>query len=124
MRISDWSSDVCSSDLVHGGGGSRADRRLAAAGVHGERRGPSGRPRGASQRPLLPHLCKEQILRAFLRPLAGHAVHRELHRFPVDNPARHSGRKEPELSLTNRLDQTTPPTAPRSKSFEIGKTNV
>src|SRR3546814_10722261 len=27
MRISDWSSDVCSSDLSPGGGGSRAPKR-------------------------------------------------------------------------------------------------
>src|SRR3546814_4958132 len=37
MRISDWSSDVCSSDLAH----EHADR-LGATGVVGQRRGRDG----------------------------------------------------------------------------------
>src|SRR3546814_4245454 len=34
MRISDWSSDVCSSDLAAGGAGDQAD--LVVESVHGE----------------------------------------------------------------------------------------
>src|SRR3546814_8377653 len=46
MRISDWSSDVCSSDLV----AVRADRRDAAAHVVGARRGEG---LGQAERPPL-----------------------------------------------------------------------
>src|SRR3546814_11159923 len=42
--------------------------------------------------------------------------HRELHRFPGDDPARHRGRKEPALSLKNRLAPTTPTSALRFQS--------
>src|SRR3546814_1625364 len=33
MRISDWSSDVCSSDLQRVGGGVRVDRAIISGGV-------------------------------------------------------------------------------------------
>src|SRR3546814_7487024 len=59
MRISDWSSDVCSSDLPAGGGGSEAARRAGGRArlemaVHlsrtgrrdGERAGAAGEPAG------------------------------------------------------------------------------
>src|SRR3546814_4574144 len=36
MRISDWSSDVCSSDLEQGGAAIRAERRHRLSGPHEE----------------------------------------------------------------------------------------
>src|SRR3546814_15170495 len=78
MRISDWSSDVCSSDLPAGGGGSEAARRAGGRArlemaVHlsrtgrrdGERAGAAGEPAGP-----FPHLFligDEQLLRARAR---------------------------------------------------------
>src|SRR3546814_3341476 len=47
MRISDWSSDVCSSDLVHWGGGRGVDgataRRARRDGRRGDVAGPARR---------------------------------------------------------------------------------
>src|SRR3546814_10302164 len=55
MRISDWSSDVCSSDLLDGPPGRRrraarggAPRVPAGRGGHGERRGPAWLNRGGA----------------------------------------------------------------------------
>src|SRR3546814_15673532 len=70
MRISDWSSDVCSSDL-------RADQRDAA---DAEARGAAARPEGAARRPaelarldrpLLPGAARAGARQARLGPHAG-----------------------------------------------------
>src|SRR3546814_7549467 len=78
MRISDWSSDVCSSDLPAGGGGSEAARRAGGRArlemaVHlsrtgrrdGERAGAAGEPAGPF--PYLLLIGDEQLLRARAR---------------------------------------------------------
>src|SRR3546814_13048059 len=46
MRISDWSSDVCSSDLLHPGRGARPCRAARRCGA-GNGRGSAGRTAGA-----------------------------------------------------------------------------
>src|SRR3546814_3791705 len=58
MRISDWSSDVCSSDLFdRGGKGRRARRRRTIHSVrHTALRGDLGRDLGARQQPAMPRL--------------------------------------------------------------------
>src|SRR3546814_1038573 len=52
MRISDWSSDVCSSDLADLGGGPEGHRHpgeRAVAGADGDRTGQGGARRGGSE---------------------------------------------------------------------------
>src|SRR3546814_19904201 len=66
MRISDWSSDVCSSDLLHGPPGGDG-RHLGGAGLEGDAElGPHG-PRGASDAAQVPAPLPRQIGRASCR---------------------------------------------------------
>src|SRR3546814_13790808 len=69
MRISDWSSDVCSSDLLDAalGAGSRASwtARLRAAGV------PCGSVRDVREVLADPHLAERHMIETLLHPSIG-----------------------------------------------------
>src|SRR3546814_1457630 len=74
MRISDWSSDVCSSDLGFGGGGRRRTRAARAFGTAAERerRGAADHLGAAARAPapigLFEHDRAEAARSLFRRP--------------------------------------------------------
>src|SRR3546814_14745714 len=93
MRISDWSSDVCSSDLI---GLCREVERLLAFDRHAVHRGDFGGRRGDMRFPALPAQAvqygrgDERI--EFVEAVEGQ--HRDLH---VKTPAKNDGPKGPRL---------------------------
>src|SRR3546814_4511920 len=93
MRSSDWSSDVCSSDLGIAQGRSRRDRRLVAAGDRG------------AVRPRLSFEARRHDLRAGVRGLGGAQprVHCSPAKAGVQNPKRRSEEHTSELQSLMRI---------------------
>src|SRR3546814_4087690 len=87
MRISDWSSDVCSSDLAHGPHGIEGDLRIALRQLADAAAGPAERPgvdhrRGrarigeaAADGDAAEHLLRADVADDDLLPLRRHLRH-------------------------------------------------
>src|SRR3546814_14168922 len=86
MRISDWSSDVCSSDLRHVGENDRGTKRLIGAARDLDGVAAGRQPTGAETEDLVLHLVEEDQVAArrshqdqFLRRIDRGAFPRRLH---------------------------------------------
>src|SRR3546814_17314272 len=110
MRISDWSSDVCSSDLASGvrsDGGRSSDRKLRSrqrSGGAGKARGGGGQgpPQGAARRAAPPESrqltamnrlvvldCDVTLVDSPANIMRALDIACDIHRLPPPDPARH-----------------------------------